>query len=70
MKVNTIIWVYAGHSPQFTMGRYMLHILTLGELVNLMAYFSTAFAWKLRAKHMKRYVTFSEAALKSAIATP
>ena len=55
---------------QFTMGRYMLHILSLGELVNLMAYFSTVFAWKLRAKHMKNYVTFSEAALKSAIAIP
>ena len=38
---------------QLIMGRYMLHILTLGELVNLMAYFSTGFAWKLRGTYMK-----------------
>ena len=44
---------------QFTMGRYMLHI-------NL----SSGFAWKLWAKHMKNYVTFSEAALEYAIAIP
>ena len=25
-------------------------------------------AWKLKGKHMKNYVTFSEAALKSAVA--
>ena len=35
-----------------------------------MAYFSSCFAWKLRAKRMKNYVAFSEAALKSAIAIP
>ena len=27
-----------------------------------MAYFSSGFAWKLRTKHMKNYVTFSESA--------
>ena len=35
-----------------------------------MAYFSSSFARKLRAKQMKNYVTVSEAALKSAIAIP
>ena len=35
-----------------------------------MAYFSSSFARKQRAKQMKNYVTFSEAALKSAIAIP
>ena len=35
-----------------------------------MAYFSSSFARKLRAKHMKNYVTFSEAALNSTIAIP
>ena len=38
-----------------------------------MAYFPvvlSVFGWKLRAKHMKNYVTLSEAALKSAIAIP
>ena len=35
-----------------------------------MAYLSSGFAWKLWAKHMKNYVTFSEAALKFAIAIP
>ena len=35
-----------------------------------MAYVSSGLAWKLRAKNMKNYVTFSEAALKSAIAIP
>ena len=40
--------VYAGYLP-------------IGELVN--GLFSSGFAWKLSAKHMKNYVTFSEAAL-------
>ena len=35
-----------------------------------MAYLSSGFAWRLWAKHMKSYVTLSEAALKSAIAIP
>ena len=36
-----------------------------------MAYFSTGFAWTLKAKHVeKNYETLSEAALKSAIAIP
>ena len=35
-----------------------------------MASFSSGFAWKLGAKHMKNYVAFSEAALKSDIAIP
>ena len=35
-----------------------------------MAYFSSSFARKLKAKKMKNYATFSEAAFKSAIAIP
>ena len=54
---------------QFTMGRYICY--KYQPLVNWrMAYFSSGFAWKLWAKHMKKYVTFSEAALKSAVAIP
>ena len=34
------------------------------------AYLSSGFAWRLWAKHMKNYVTLSEATLKSAIAIP
>ena len=62
MKVNTII-MEAIH--QLTMGIYMLHKLTHGELVNSLF---LQWFWKLRAKHMTNYITFSEAALKSAIA--
>ena len=53
---------------QFTMGIYMLHKLTVGELVN--GLFFQWFCLKTAGKHMKKYVTFSEAALKSAIAIP
>ena len=53
---------------QFTMGRYMLHILILGELVN--GLFFQWFRMKTAGKHMKNYVTFSEAALKSVITIP
>ena len=35
-----------------------------------MAYLSSGFAWRHWAKHMKNYVTLSEAALKSAIGIP
>ena len=50
---------------QFTMGRYMLQILNLGE--------SPSFQWfclETVGMHMENYVTFSKAALKSAIAIP
>ena len=49
---------------QFTMGRYMLHISTLGELVN--GLFFQWFCLETEGKHMKNYVTYSEASLKSA----
>ena len=53
---------------QFTMGRYILHILSLGELVN--GLFFQWFCLETEGKHKKNYVTFSEAALKSARAIP
>ena len=54
---------------QFNMGRYMLHISTLGELVN--GLFFQWFCLETVGKtYEKLYVTFSEAALKSAIAIP
>ena len=53
---------------QFTMGRYMLQILNLGELVNGLSF--QWFCLDTVGKHMKNYITFSEAALKSAIAIP
>ena len=53
---------------QFTMGRYMLKILNLGELVNGLSF--QWFCLETVGKHMENYVTFSEAALKSAIAIP
>ena len=53
---------------QFTKGRYMLKILNLGELVNGLSF--QWFCLETVGKHMENYVTFSEAALKSAIAIP
>ena len=54
---------------QFTMDIYMLHILTLGELM-----YDLFFQWfclETEGKTCKKnYVTLSEAALKSAIAIP
>ena len=45
---------------QFTMGRYMFHILNLGELVN--GSFIQWFCLETEGKHMENYVTVSEAA--------
>ena len=53
---------------EFTTGRYMLHLLTLGEFVN--GLFFQWFCLETVGKHVKNYVTFSEAALKSAITIP
>ena len=46
---------------QFTMGRYMLQISNIGELVNGLSF--QWFCLETVGKHMKNYVTFSEAAL-------
>ena len=57
---------------QFTMGGYILHMLTLGKLVN--GLFSSCFAGvlsgNLEQNIWKNYVTLSEATLKSAKAIP
>ena len=49
-----------------------IHQFAMGRYINpwWMVYFYSGFAWKLRAKHMKNYVAFSEAAFKSAKAIP
>ena len=53
---------------QFNMGRYMLQILNLSELVNGLSF--QWFCLETGGKDMKNYVTFLEAARKFAIAIP
>ena len=51
---------------QFAMGRYVLYINHWWIVEWLI--FRSGFAWKLRAKHMKNYVTFSEVVPGSPVA--
>ena len=68
VKMNTIIGVYVGHSPNHHGLIYVTYInhWWIGEWL-IFPVVLPAWLW---AKHMKNYVTFSEAALKCAIAIP